>query len=85
MGRTRHIGEERADRIRKWAAELGFTAVGFSRAERLESEESRLEKWLAEEASWPAGQAQQAGQTQRRRPRRDRPGPVRPGIRLSNR
>ncbi len=48
MGRTRHIGEERADRIRKWAAELGFTAVGFSRAERLESEESRLEKWLAE-------------------------------------
>mgnify|MGYP003953755303 FL=1 len=48
MGRTRHIGEERADRIRMWAAELGFTAVGFSHAERLESEEQRLEKWLAE-------------------------------------
>ena len=47
MGRPRHIGEERAVRIRKWAAELGFTAVGFARAERLEAEESRLEKGLA--------------------------------------
>ena len=48
MGRTRHIGEERADQIRLWAAELGFTAVGFSKAERLETEEQRLEQWLAE-------------------------------------
>ncbi|MCH1582211.1 MAG: tRNA epoxyqueuosine(34) reductase QueG [Flavobacteriales bacterium] len=48
MGRTRHIGEERADQIRLWAAELGFTAVGFSKAERLESEEQRLEQWLSE-------------------------------------
>lgn len=48
MGRTRHIGEERADQIRLWAAELGFTAVGFSRAERLETEEQRLEQWLSE-------------------------------------
>jgi epoxyqueuosine reductase len=48
MGRTRHIGEERADQIRLWAAELGFTAVGFSKAERLETEEQRLEQWLSE-------------------------------------
>ena len=48
MGRTRHIGEQRADQIRLWAAELGFTAVGFSKAERLETEEQRLEQWLSE-------------------------------------
>jgi len=48
MGRTLHIGEERVGRIREWAAELGFAAVGISRAERLESEEPRLAQWLAE-------------------------------------
>ena len=48
MGRTAHIGEERVQRIREWANELGFAAVGISRAERLEDEEPRLAKWLAE-------------------------------------
>ena len=48
MGRTAHIGEERVQRIREWANELGFSAVGISRAERLEDEEPRLAKWLAE-------------------------------------
>ena len=48
MGRTRHIGEERVERIRQWAVELGFSAVGFSRAERLHGEEARLEEWLRE-------------------------------------
>ena len=48
MGRTRHIGEERVERIRQWASELGFTAVGFSRAQRLDEEEPRLAAWLKE-------------------------------------
>ena len=48
MGRTQHIGEERVERIRQWASELGFTAVGFSRAQRLDEEEPRLAAWLKE-------------------------------------
>lgn len=48
MGRTRHIGEERASRIRQWAAELGFSAVGFAKAGRLDGEEPRLAAWLKE-------------------------------------
>ena len=49
MGRTAHIGEERVAQIRRWAEELGFSGVGFSKAERLETEEPRLAAWLAEE------------------------------------
>ena len=49
MGRTAHIGEERVAQIRRWAEELGFSAVGFSKAQRLETEEPRLAAWLAEE------------------------------------
>ena len=48
MGRTRHIGEERVERIRAWAAELGFSGVGVAVAERLDGEEPRLAQWLAE-------------------------------------
>ena len=48
MGRTAHIGEERAAQIRRWAEELGFSGVGFAKAERLETEEPRLAAWLAE-------------------------------------
>ena len=48
MGRTQHIGEERVERIRQWASELGFTAVGFSKAQRLDEEEPRLAAWLKE-------------------------------------
>ncbi len=48
MGRTLHIGEERVAQIRQWAEELGFSGVGFSRAERLVAEEPRLAAWLSE-------------------------------------
>jgi len=48
MGRTLHIGEERVAQIRRWAEELGFSGVGFSRAERLVAEEPRLAAWLSE-------------------------------------
>lgn len=48
MGRTLHIGEERVERIRAWAAELGFSGVGIARAAKLEGEEPRLAQWLAE-------------------------------------
>ena len=36
------------ERIRAWAAELGFSGVGVAVAERLDGEEPRLAQWLAE-------------------------------------
>ncbi|MGM0738015.1 MAG: tRNA epoxyqueuosine(34) reductase QueG [Bacteroidota bacterium] len=39
---------ERTGRIRREALRLGFDAIGFARARRLEEQESRLEQWLKE-------------------------------------
>ncbi len=39
---------ERTELVRQEALRLGFDAVGFSRARRLEEEETRLEQWLRE-------------------------------------
>ncbi len=40
---------ERTEMVRREALRLGFDAVGFARARRLEREESRLEQWLKED------------------------------------
>ncbi len=40
--------EERTALVREEAKRLGFDAVGFARARKLEEEESRLEQWLKE-------------------------------------
>ncbi len=39
---------ERTEMVRQEAMRLGFDAVGFARARRLEEEETRLEQWLRE-------------------------------------
>ncbi len=39
---------ERTGMVRREALRLGFDAVGFARARRLEEQESRLEQWLKE-------------------------------------
>lgn len=39
---------ERTEMVRQEALRLGFDAVGFARARRLEEHESRLEQWLKE-------------------------------------
>ena len=39
---------ERTEMVRQEALRLGFDAVGFARARRLEEQESRLEQWLRE-------------------------------------
>jgi epoxyqueuosine reductase len=48
MGRTAVIAGDRLAQLQAWAAELGFEAVGVSRADRLDEEAPRLEAWLAE-------------------------------------
>ncbi len=46
MGKSRHLGEERAAWLKRRAQELGFTSVGISVADELTEEAPRLESWL---------------------------------------
>ena len=42
----KELQESLKDKIRTKATELGFDAAGFAKAERLETEEERLNSWL---------------------------------------
>lgn len=48
MGRTLKLSGDRLAQLQAWADELGFEAIGVSRAEHLDEEAPRLEAWLAE-------------------------------------
>jgi len=49
MGATAHAAMERFEQIERWSAELGFAAVGVSKAGFLADEAPRLESWLRED------------------------------------
>lgn len=48
-------GRKYADLIRKEALDLGFDQIGFAKAEKLEKEAERLEKWLSSGAHGSMG------------------------------